>query len=320
MLIVTNGQLYAIDSIQQLEKEVSFRNHPKIKEEKNMYCSKCGKELPDQTQFCTHCGARQNVSQPLQARQPRQSQQAASSGSKTGMGKTILLIVAIAVVIMVVRGLFFSKGSSDTASNNTSTNTIGQSSNSPGLSSGTNAGTAVDLTSSCAYGALYENDYLIYGAARLYLPSYETLIAGEGNEVDNLMYWDETRLFNVNMQSEIGGVSYANTTEEGMLASVRSVFADASVVKFEKTRVNGYQVIRYIIECTTVNGVEQYLGEMILFPEDPAYETLRFGMVVAKDEGYSCINQTFDTLEISSDFILTYEDTGTMGAGRIPVK
>ena len=288
-----------------------------------MYCSKCGKELPDQTQFCTHCGARQNVGQPQQVRQPQQPQQTASSGSKTGMGKTILLIVAIAVVIMVVRGLFFSKGSSNTVSNNTSTNTISQSSNSSnssGLSSGTNAGTAIDLTSSCAYGALYENDYLIYGAARLYLPSYESLIAGEGNEADNLVYWDETRLFNVNMQSEIGGVSYANTTEEGMLTSVQSVFLDASVVKFEKTRVNGFQVVRYIIECTNANGIQQYLGEMILFPEDPAYETVRFGMVVARDEGYSCINQTFDTLEISSDFILTYEDTGTMGAGRITVK
>lgn len=277
-----------------------------------MYCNKCGKEIPDQTQFCNFCGAKQNVGQ------PQQSKTSAPAQKKTGLGATILLIAAVAVVIIAVRGCFFDKSSSNTASTNTSANTNSQSSSVS--DSSRTAGAAIDLTSSCAYGALYENDYLIYGAARLYLPSYETLLPGEGNEADNLMYWDQSRIFNANMQLEIGGVSYSGTTEEGILSSVQSLFADASMVKFEKTRVDGFQVIRYIVACTNVNGVEQYLGEMILFPEDPAYETLRFGMVTAKDEGYSCINQTFDTLEISSDFILTYEDTGTMGIGRITVK
>ncbi len=277
-----------------------------------MYCNKCGKEIPDQTQFCNFCGAKQNVGQ------PQQSKTSAPAQKKTGLGATILLIAAVAVVIIAVRGCFFDKSSSHTASTNTSANTTGQSSSV--IDSSRTDAAAIDLTSSCAYGALYENDYLIYGAARLYLPSYETLLPGEGNEVDNLMYWDQSRIFNANMQSEIGGVSYSGTTEEGILSSVQGLFADASVVKFEKTRVNGFQVIRYIVACTNANGVEQYLGEMILFPEDPAYETLRFGMVTTKDEGYSCINQTFDTLEISSDFILTYEDTQTMGIGRITVK
>lgn len=278
-----------------------------------MYCNKCGKEIPDQTQFCNFCGAKQNPGQPQQP-----SKASAPAQKKTGLGATILLIVAVAIVIIAVRGCFFDKGSSNTASTNTSANTSGQSS-SVSDSSGT-AGSTIDLTSSCAYGALYENDYLIYGAARLYLPSYKTLLPGEGNETDYLMYWDQSRIFNANMQLEIGGVSYSGTAEEGMLSSVQSLFSDASMVKFEKTRVNGFQVVRYIIACTNVNGEEQYLGEMIIFPEDPAYETIRFGMVTAKDEGYSCINQTFDTLEISSDFILTYEDTQTKGVGRITVK
>lgn len=272
-----------------------------------MYCNKCGKELPDQTTFCTYCGARQNATQ-----QPEKSRQTAPK--KTGLGKIVLMIALVAVAILVVKGFLGGKTSDSTNSNGASN------SDSSSIASNDTNSTVLDLTSSCAYGALYENDYLTYGAARLYLPYYDSLLSGEEEGEDYLVYYDQTRLFNVNRQSEIGGVSYDATTQEGILASAQSLFPNAAVVKFDKYRVNGYKVVHYILECTNADGVEQYLGEMIVFPSDPAYETIRFGMVVTRDEGYSCINQTFDTMEISSDFILRYEDTQTMGVGKITVK
>ena len=59
-----------------------------------MFCSKCGKEISDQANFCNFCGAQINVSQQAQA-QPVQStqQQTAALKKKGKAGKNILSIV-----------------------------------------------------------------------------------------------------------------------------------------------------------------------------------------------------------------------------------
>ena len=65
-----------------------------------------------------------------------------------------------------------------------------------------------------------------------------------------------------------------------------------------------------------------YEGGFIVFPSETAKETIRLAMFVDVASGRTDadINLVLDTLQVSTDFALTYEDTQTMGLNRIVVK
>lgn len=296
-----------------------------------MFCSKCGREVSDQAKFCNYCGTPlgnaqpqpvqkpapvQPAAQPVQQTQPAQPVPAKKKESKAG--KRILTIVVAVIVYFVARGvtenvLMGQQKSRSTPNTNAISNTIKINS-----SAKSNTGDLlINPTIGCNYGALYQNGYLTYGAARVYVPGY-SLLKGEGDSRDWLASPKTDSLLYVEKRVEGGKVSFAACKAEDMLAAY-SQYPGASMMHFSKTKVNGYPVIRYVVSCT-VDGEAQYMGEAIVFPGEYTNETLRIAMVNLKEAGYSSITQMLDTLDISSMYTLDADDTNTIGLNRITVK
>lgn len=174
-----------------------------------------------------------------------------------------------------------------------------------------------DALGSCFYGALYQNGNLTYGMTRLYMPGY-SLLPGEGDSTDWLMTPDGTSIFCAYKNMEMS-VSYDASDEAGMLSSYKQSYSDASMVSFQKYYAGQFPVIRYIVRYTS-EGIDQYQGELIVFPAETANDTIRLSMFTLAEAGYDEINRVFDTLSVSTDFALKSADTGVMGLNRITVK
>lgn len=284
-----------------------------------MFCSNCGKEISDQARFCNYCGSKVEIAQPqaapvepqqpVQPVQPAQAAQPSKPAKPKGkLGKRLLSIV---LVVAVYYGAQYITKNVLTQKQKTQTQAPG-------------SATVVQdddpsLTASCLYGALYENGDLTYGMARVHMPGYK-LMAGEGDERDRLISLDRTNLVYTSQQLEIGGISYDASDADGILKSFsRSGVDNSAMVDFRKYEVDGYPVIRYIASGT-VDGMEEYFGELIIFPGRKPNKTLRIGMEALADGGLDVINRVFDTLKISRDFQLSSEDTNTMGLNRITVR
>ena len=275
-----------------------------------MFCNKCGKEISDQARFCSYCGAAVNHTQPQQSAQPQAAQQSQSTPAKKKgkVGKAMLTILVALVVYFVVRAItenvLTSQRSTSTQASTSTANEYVESDK--------------DLTATCFYGALYENDDLTYGLARVHLPGYH-LLPGEGEAQDYLCSADQTTLFYTNKKAEIG-ISYAATDADAILNSFSgNNMSNVSMIDFRKYEVDGYPVIRYIISCT-IDGMDEYIGELIVCPGKQPSETLRMCMETLSSNGYGAIDQVFDTLDISSAYALSADDTQTMGLNRITVK
>ena len=174
--------------------------------------------------------------------------------------------------------------------------------------------------SSCMYGGLYQNGTLQYGMTKLTAPGY-SLLPGEGDERDWLISENSTCLLAAYKQNEIMGVSYNASTEATLLESFRNTYGSAEMIDYRKTEVNGFPVIRYIV-AYTVSDVYWYEGGLIVFPSETTKETIRLCMLadIASGGSDSDINRVLDSLQVSTSFKLTYEDTQTMGLNRITVK
>ena len=59
-----------------------------------MFCSECGKQLPDTSKFCTGCGAKGEIIQPSEHHQVQKVESVSN--------KKIMLIVAVCFVCIVV--------------------------------------------------------------------------------------------------------------------------------------------------------------------------------------------------------------------------
>ncbi|MBE5802831.1 MAG: hypothetical protein E7319_11185 [Clostridiales bacterium] len=150
------------------------------------------------------------------------------------------------------------------------------------------------------------------------MPGY-SLMPGENGSGDWLISSDDSSLFSVNRQLEIG-ISYDASDADGILKSyANDGVSNVSMVSFRKYMVDGSPVIRYIIKGT-VDGLDEYIGELIVFPDKKPSETMRLSMVNLAEIGYDRIDQVFDTLEISSEFTLTQNDTQAVGYNRITAK
>lgn len=264
-----------------------------------MICNRCGKTIPDQAKFCNHCGA--TVSNPQAAATSQVPPQQKPVKKKSNM---IVTIVVALIVYFVVRGI--------------AENAFSEANGSQGVIE-LNADVTIAM-SSCIYGGLYQDGTLQYGMTKLTAPGY-SLLPGEGDERDWLLSDDGSALIAAYKQNEIMGVSYNVSTQEELLGSYISSYGSAEMIDFRKTEVNGFPVIRYIVAYTD-SGLSMYEGGFIVFPSETAKETIRLAMFVDVASGRTDadINLVLDTLQVSTDFALTYEDTQTMGLNRIVVK
>lgn len=286
-----------------------------------MFCSNCGKEISNQAKFCNHCGTPVNNA-PAQTSSAAQSAPAKKKGKA---GSTFLSLVLVAAVFFGARFItekFLADQNKDSSQGYGKIEINNQDSNfEKGFKEALEEDPDIqDAMSSCMYGALYQNDELRYGMTKLVVPGY-SLLEGEDEERDWLMSPDGACLIAAYRQLEIPDVSYDASTEEGMLASYRQTYSDASIMSYEKYYVNGFPVINYII-AYTANDIYQYQGELVIFPSETTGMTIRLTMFVDVASGYGSydIQKIFDTLEVSTELTMDLEDTGALGLNTITVK
>lgn len=70
-----------------------------------MFCQHCGRQLPDDAQFCTYCG--ESTAQNIQSASARQQAMKKASGQATKLpGKIVLLVCGIILAVCALPGLF----------------------------------------------------------------------------------------------------------------------------------------------------------------------------------------------------------------------
>ncbi len=69
-----------------------------------MYCKKCGKEIPDDSIFCNHCGTNQKETSSADSKQEKKPDELATVSVNTGCLRTISIWIGgiVAVVAIVV--------------------------------------------------------------------------------------------------------------------------------------------------------------------------------------------------------------------------
>ena len=275
-----------------------------------MFCQNCGREISDQAKFCNYCGAPVNAARQQTASKAHEV--TPEKPKKKGKaGSTIVTILVALVVYFGVRAI----------TENVLTNKnkpVSTPQQSQGIIEVT--GDVSTAMSSCMYGGLYQNGTLQYGMTKLTVPGY-SLLPGEGDERDWLISENSTCLLAAYKQNEIMGVSYNASTEATLLESFRNTYGSAEMIDYRKTEVNGFPVIRYIVAYTD-SDVYLYEGGLIVFPSETTKETIRLCMFadIASGGSDNDINPVLDSLQVSSSFKLTYDDTQTMGLNRITVK
>ncbi|MBQ3079469.1 MAG: zinc ribbon domain-containing protein [Clostridia bacterium] len=276
-----------------------------------MKCNACGREIPDQAQFCNYCGSKviakeSPVSQPVQ----KSEAYAAPANHKTSGGFVVLIILLI--IVMISGGFFLLRyvGTIDiyqkTESSIPFTSKSSQTAN-------------PSLTASCKYGALYKDGYLTYGLARLKMPGFY-LLPGENGTGDYLVSNDQSVYLNCNLITYQQQISYEQTTKDSLLSSLRSgTMKDAQMIDCSKSYIDDYYVIYYYAKGT-INGIEEYIGELIVFPSKNTKETMHFMMESLNSKSLDQMSQIIQSLDISSSYKLASEDTGSLSPNSITVK
>lgn len=298
-----------------------------------MYCSKCGKQIADQSRFCSYCGAQVYGPQTTETRaQPREThvQQPAPAKKSNGLLRWVVTVAISAFVFVGVKnmteGILDQKATNERLeqkkANQQSTQLFDHDSNfEEGFKEALTADPDVtDAMDSCFNGALYQDGYVRYGMTRLHIPGF-SLLPGEGDERDWLISPDNALLFAAYRQLEIPEVSFDNSNEEGMLKSYEQAYSDVSMIDYQKYYLQGFPVIEYTV-CYSADGVYQYQGELIIFPREATDKTIRLTMFLDVASGLSIseINQVFDTLQISTDYQVTASEADIVGLNRITAK
>ena len=298
-----------------------------------MFCQNCGREISDQAKFCNYCGAPVNAARQQTASKAHEV--TPEKPKKKGKaGSTIVTILVALVVYFGVRAITENVLTNKNKPVSTPQQSQGiievtgdvsvenKPASNPQQSQGIIevTGDVSAAMSSCMYGGLYQNGTLQYGMTKLTAPGY-SLLPGEGDERDWLISENSTCLLAAYKQNEIMGVSYNASTEATLLESFRNTYGSAEMIDYRKTEVNGFPVIRYIVAYTD-SDVYLYEGGLIVFPSETTKETIRLCMFadIASGGSDSDINPILDSLQVSSSFKLTYDDTQTMGLNRITVK
>lgn len=130
-----------------------------------MFCSKCGKQLPDNTKFCNDCGAQQQISKNTEAapkttvNQPGITDTPTQQPEKTPKKKTNIFIVLAVVLCAFIIGKFVFAPSMEPDSGN-SGNTGNQGGQSQQTTTNNNSST-VD-TDNPAYEAIFDDSYIVH--------------------------------------------------------------------------------------------------------------------------------------------------------------
>lgn len=290
-----------------------------------MFCNNCGKEIPNQAKFCNYCGAKVAVSQPSPS--PRPQPQPASNAyaapskpqpakKKKGCGSFLLTVIIAAVVYFVVRyateqALSPSRSSSSSSSKSGYSDKAG-SGDGIAITYGLNLDTAI-------HGALYKNSYLIYGPARIRLSNYH-LEPSTGGQPDYLVSGDGKTFLSVTRNLEIS-LSYASMSGDTIIKALENTgnLSNISMYEFKKFEMAGVPCVRYIAKCY-VGNTEAYVGEIMLFPDKNPSFTLRIALESVAYNAKDLIANAFDTLSISSEYMLDNADTGAYGYNTITVK
>lgn len=299
-----------------------------------MYCSRCGKQIPDESRFCSYCGAQVYMPQAAENRTPPKvnnvQQQPAAPKKSGGVLRWFLTVAVAAFVFAGVRemteGILMQKEVNERLEQKRASQSAIQE---KGTDSGSDAEFKTILPEqadideamdSCFNGALYQDGYVRYGMTRLHIPGF-SLLPGEGDERDWLISPDNALLFAAYRQLEIPEVSFDNSNEEGMLKSYEQAYSDVSMIDYQKYYLQGFPVIEYTV-CYSADGVYQYQGELIIFPREATDKTIRLTMFLDVASGLSIseINQVFDTLQISTDYQVTASEADIVGVNRITAK
>ena len=284
-----------------------------------MFCTHCGKEIANDARFCNYCGKSVNNA-------GAQTTQQSAAPAKKKLN-AFWFFLAILVFVGITFYTDYSKkreAEKEKASESVTTSISASEQNEQNENEVVFGGSAVEeAMMSCYRGAVYENGYLRYGLTKLYMPNY-TLLPGEGEEGDYLLSPDGAHLFLARKNLEIMNVSFDASDEAGMLSSYQASYSDAVMVDFQKYEINNYPVIRYIVRYT-IEGTNQYHGELIVFPSETTDETIRLTMLVDTATGYGTeeINKVLDSLQVSAEYRVSQDevaDYSVTGQNRITVK
>ena len=136
-----------------------------------MFCNRCGKEIPDQAQFCNYCGAPVNKVQPKPAPAPQPAPQPQPKKQKSNVGGKI---VGFVITGLIALGVYFGV-------RYITENFIFNKPDVPAPSSSSSSSEIIEapkasLTDACIYGAVYdEYGFLTYGLTELMLTGYSYL-------------------------------------------------------------------------------------------------------------------------------------------------
>lgn len=279
--------------------------------EQTVFCQNCGKSISAHDRFCNYCGTPVSRVQTPAVQSPAQQTRKAGNTGKNKVGKRILsALIAVGVHFLAVTVADYATTKSNEAPYPTQTSSA--------VFTEAEDNSLSTAMSNCLYGGLYENGYLRFGFARLSLPNYELSKPEEDDVHDYLISSDGCCLLGVWQMIETG-ISYDSLNEDYILKSTLQDYPDASIIDFQKYKMNGAYVIRYISQYTD-EEVALYLGELILLPGKTSTGAIRLYMLQEVSTGYDKINQAFDTLSISADYAPSRLETNALGSTHIVVK
>lgn len=251
-----------------------------------MECDYCGREVSEQETVCPYCG---NEIESFEKTRKRTAKR-----RKKAKRRRALLSIFVTAAIVIIVGTLLPKGCS--------------------AAKITEGG---DLAAACAYGALYKDEQLTYGAARLQMPGY-TLIPRSKTENDVLFSAETDCLFMADYMEKSQAFSFEEITQDDFTKIFQNTVPNVSRVDFKKYTVDGYPVIRFCTQGTTDND-EICMAVLMIMPETVSKGAI-YLMLLGGSEAEDYIQGVLDTLEISSDFAPSYEDTGIKGTKRITQK
>ena len=134
-----------------------------------MFCSNCGKQIPDNTKFCNHCGAQQQIVENTESapktteNQPKIADTPTQQPKKAPKKKANIFIVLAVVLCAFIIGKFVIAPStvSDTGKNDDTGNYGSQSQQTTNNNNNNNNGSTVNADNP-AYEAIFDDTYIVH--------------------------------------------------------------------------------------------------------------------------------------------------------------
>lgn len=184
-----------------------------------MFCSNCRKQIPDNTKFCNHCGAQQQIVENTdsESKITENQQNVTQQPKKTPKKKSNIFIVLVVVLCAFLVGKFVIAPSmvSDPTKDNDTSNQGSQSQQ----STVNNGGSSVD-SANPAYDAIFDDTYIVHfqtffnmEMANFALKQDEGIIccSDYGYKDDVIKQWVETMYIPVSEYTDAQKMELENT-------------------------------------------------------------------------------------------------------------